>query len=444
MRTFRKGGVHPPGNKTTAGKPIVRMALPRKAVVALAQNIGATPVEIVKKGEKVSRGQLVADSGAFMSAPLHAPISGTVTGIEDIKDAAGVARRSIIIEAEEDEHARDAAGEYVRLETQGAGIAEIVRNAGIVGLGGAAFPSHVKLSPGKDVSIDTLIINGAECEPNLTCDHALMLSSAREIVRGAQLMMDCCGAGRVVIAIEDNKPDAIEELRKIAAPPVEVCVLRTKYPQGGEKQLIQAVTGRSVASGCLPASVGVVVQNVATAYAVCQAVDEGMPLMQRVVTVAGEGISRPGNYLVGIGTRIGSIIDFCGGLKETVGKVIVGGPMMGRAAVNLDAPLTKGMSGIILLSRQESRRREVQPCIRCGECVDVCPMGLEPYLLATLSRLGDTGEAMRLGVSDCLECGCCSYVCPSGRPIADYMRLGRARAAAARRAALKSEMKKGS
>lgn len=436
--TFKIGGVHPPQHKDTAGKPIVRIALPRSVTLLLSQHIGAPAEPVVSVGDAVVRGQLIAEAAGAVSAPVHTPISGKVTRIAEVKNSAGLPAKAVTIEADEENHVADEnllkeSPDERKCAVTAEEIREIAGKCGIVGLGGATFPSRIKLSPPKDSAIDTIVINGAECEPYLTCDDALMREFAQEIVRGAEYIMKACGAERVLIGIEDNKPEAIAAMTVACGEgKVQVVALRTKYPQGGEKQLVQALTGRTIGSGCLPASVGVVVHNVATARALYRAVKFGEPVMERIITVAGD-VARPGNYLVPVGTRISSVIDMAGGIREDEVKVILGGPMMGRVAENLDAPTVKGLSGIIVLSGALARRHAPEPCIRCGECVTVCPMGLSPYLISTLSRLGRTDEAAAHGIADCMECGCCSYVCPASRPILDFIRVGKQKLAADRK-----------
>ncbi|MDE5688111.1 MAG: electron transport complex subunit RsxC [Paramuribaculum sp.] len=437
-RTFRIGGVHPPQHKDTAGRPIVRMALPRSVTLLVGQHIGAPAELIVAVGDAVVRGQLVAEAAGAVSAPVHTPISGKVTRIALVKNSAGMPAKAVVVEADEENHVADENGLQESPDDRDSAVTaeeirEIAGKCGVVGLGGATFPSRIKLSPPKDSAIDTIVINGAECEPYLTCDDALMREYSQEIVRGSEYMMRACGAERVLIGIEDNKPEAIAAMADACGSSgVQVAVLRTKYPQGGEKQLVQALTGRTIGSGCLPASVGVVVHNVATARALYRAVKFGEPVMERIITVAGD-VARPGNYLVPVGTRISSVIDMAGGIREDEVKVILGGPMMGRVAENLDAPTVKGLSGIIVLSGAQARRHAPEPCIRCGECVNVCPMGLSPYLMSTLSRLGRTDDAAAHGIADCMECGCCSYVCPASRPILDFIRVGKQKLAADRK-----------
>lgn len=437
--TFKTGGVHPPQHKDTAGKPIVRMALPRSVTLLLSQHIGAPAEPVVAAGDAVVRGQLIAEAAGAVSAPIHTPISGKVVRIAEVKNSAGMPAKAVIIEAEEDDHIADEnrlkeSPQEMDREVTPEKIREIAGECGIVGLGGATFPSRIKLSPPKDMTIDTIVINGAECEPYLTCDDALMRTQSDEIIAGVGLMMRASGASRALIGIEDNKPEAIASMAAACAGEegMDVVALKTKYPQGGEKQLVQALTGRTIGSSCLPASVGVIVHNVATARALYRAVKFGEPVMERIITVAGD-VARPGNYLVPVGTRISSVIDLAGGIREDEVKVILGGPMMGRVAENLDAPTVKGLSGIIVLGGAQARRHAPEPCIRCGECVTVCPMGLSPYLISTLSRLGRTDDAAAQGIADCMECGCCSYVCPASRSILDFIRVGKQKLAADRK-----------
>lgn len=421
MKTFRKGGIHPHENKLTAGKPVEELALPAEVTLLTGQHIGAPAKPIVKKGDEVMRGQMVAEPGGFVSAAVHSPVHGIVTAITTVKDSRGLPVEAITIKT-------DAENPRQSVEfTPCADAAEAARRAGIVGLGGATFPAPVKLTPPKDCKIDTLVINGAECEPYLTCDDALMRLHADEIIAGAGAIMDSLGISRCLIGIEANKPEAISRMKDCAAkdPRVEIVELRPRYPQGGEKQLIEALTGRRVPAGALPAAVGVIVQNVATVRAIHRAVAIGEPLMERIVTVSGRNVERPGNYLVAFGTPLSALAEAAGGVPDGTTAVIAGGPMMGKALASLDSFTTKGLSGLLMLPDSELPRREPEPCIRCARCVSVCPMGLEPYLLSTYARLGMTEDAVAAHVTDCIECGSCSYVCPSSRPLIDYIRLGK-------------------
>ncbi|MDE6322342.1 MAG: electron transport complex subunit RsxC [Muribaculaceae bacterium] len=439
MHTFKPGGIHPPQSKITAGKPIIDVELPYSVVVTFSQHIGASAVCQVKKGDHVNRGDVVARASGFVSANVHTPISGTVVKIDSAKSAYGLPAETVTIEASEEDHQSDlstiASAQPVRTIEEALAlppqeIVSIIDAAGIVGLGGAAFPTKVKLTPPAGSVAQVLIINGAECEPYLTNDDALMRSNAIEIVEGILILMKAAKVDRTIVGIEDNKPEAIAAMRAAVAATkvadnVEIMPLKTKYPQGGEKQLIEATIGKEVQAGKLPISVGAVVQNVATAFAVYQAVIMGEPLMSRVITVTGPSVQHPGNYRVALGTNMRAIVELAGGFPADTGKIVLGGPMMGRAVVSIDAPTVKGVSGILMLPESESHRGKVQPCIRCAKCVEACPMGLEPYLLSTLSRLNEIQRAKSLGVMNCIECGSCSYVCPSWRPILDYIRLGK-------------------
>ncbi len=432
MKTFSIGGVHPLENKLTAGSPIVVLPRPDEVVLPLNQHIGAPARPVVKVGDHVVRGQMIAEPDGFVSVPVHTPVSGKVVKIDKCKTPQGVPADAVYIKSDDEDRRRDeetvATLSPVRDEAtvealDSKEIVEIIRDAGIVGMGGAAFPTHVKLSPPKGMLPEMVIVNGAECEPYLTCDDAVMRACPAEIVRGTRLLMRAAGVSRGVIAVENNKPEAIAALSAAAAsvPGVEVMTLKVKYPQGGEKQLIEAVTGREIPSGALPVSTGVIVQNVATALAVERAVVYGEPLMERVMTLVSPG--KAGNYQVSVGM---SMRDMVGEFSSEVGKIIVGGPMMGRSASNLDTPVVKSTSGLLLFPVSESRRPEIEPCIRCGACVDACPMGLEPYLLSTLSRLHRFDEAKEQKIANCIMCGSCSYACPSSRPVLDFIRIGRA------------------
>lgn len=435
MRTFKIGGVHPPENKLTASQPIIEAPLSAEVTLMLGQHIGRPATPVVAKGDHVVAGQMVAEAAGPVSAAVHTPVSGVVTKIATALNPQGFPVDAITIKADPEQPAKKSEGRAVD-KLSSADIIKAIADAGIVGLGGATFPTPVKLTPPPSFKPELVIINAAECEPYLTNDHALMLESAADIVEGTRLLMRAAGVSRGVIAIENNKPDAIKALREAVGSDttIEVMPLKVKYPQGGEKQLIEAVTGRRVPSGGLPVATGAIVQNVATAYAVARAVIYGEPLTSRVVTVTGDGVSRPGNYRVTLGTPLRDLVTLAGGEPQEGGKIVIGGPMMGRAAMTLDTFTTKGLSGVLFLGADKARRRQPEACIRCGKCVDACPMGLEPYLLATFSRLGRFEDAEREAVTDCLECGSCSFSCPASRPILDYIRVGKQAVMAARRA----------
>ncbi len=438
LHTFKIGGIHPAENKIAAGKPIENMPLPEEVVLPVSQHIGAPATPIVKKGDKVRRGDKVADAGGFVSAPIHTPISGTVTKIDVCRTPQGMPVQAIYIKSDEADRAADAEtmanrDKAARTEAEiaaldGKAIIDIIKNAGIVGLGGATFPTHVKLSPPPGSKAEVVIINAAECEPCLSCDDMLMRENPAQIVKGVELLMKAAGVNRGVIAIENNKPEAIAALTEAAAGAagIEVMPMKVKYPQGGEKQLIEAVIGKEVPSGALPIATGAIVQNVATAYAVYRAVVLGEPLMDRVLTLHDGETGR--NLRVPFGTILATLTE--GREPE---KIIIGGPMMGRTASTLNTPMIKGTSGILMDSRY-AHRRPVENCIRCARCSDACPMGLEPFLLATASRLKEWEMVEENKVVNCIECGSCSYACPSSRPVADFVRLGKQKVMAAMRA----------
>lgn len=425
------GGVHPEENKLSADKPIEVFPIPKKAFIPLSQSLGAPSKAIVKKGDAVKVGQLIAQGESFISSNIHAPVSGTVSKIDDYPDATGYRRPAIFIDVVGDEwdEAIDRSPVIVRdCKRSPQEIIATIKSAGIVGLGGATFPSHVKLMVPNGKTPEYLIINGVECEPYLTSDHRLMVERGEEMMAGVSILMKGLGVSKALIGIENNKPDAIQHLTQLAAswPGIEVHPLEVKYPQGGEKQLIKALVNREVPSGKLPIEVGCVVNNVGTALAVYEAVQKNKPLFERVVTVTGKGISKPANYLVRIGTPVAELLAHAGYSEEKSGKVINGGPMMGKALSTVEIPIVKGSSGILVMPVEESKRVREVNCIRCSRCMSVCPMGLEPYMLATLAAKG-MGEAMEAGrVLDCIECGSCQYTCPSGRYLLDYLRVGKA------------------
>jgi Na+-translocating ferredoxin:NAD+ oxidoreductase subunit C len=430
LKTFKKGGVHPPENKLSAGKPIEVLPPPASVFIPVAQHIGAPSTPVVSRGDTVKVGQVIAKSSSFVSTNIHSSVSGKVKKVDFQADSSGYPKQGIFIDVVGDEWIDeiDRSDELKKaFDLSGQEIVKKIQEAGIVGLGGATFPTHVKLVPPKGMKADVLLINGVECEPYLTSDHRLMLEKTDEILVGTQLLMKALNVEKSVIGIENNKYDAIQKLKDKAKEynGISVTALQVKYPQGGEKQLIKAVTGREVPSGGLPIAVGVVVSNVGTAFAVYEAIQKNKPLFERVVTITGKAVSKPSNFLVRVGTPTSILVEAAGGLPENSGKVISGGPMMGRAIASLDVPVTKGTSGILLMEKEESKRQEYIACIRCSRCVSVCPMGLEPYLLMTLSEKQIFDRAEDDKIMDCIECGSCSYTCPSNRPLLDYIRFGK-------------------
>jgi electron transport complex protein RnfC len=430
LKTFAKGGVHPPENKFSANKPIEVLPLPAKVSIPVSQHIGAPATILVAKGDKVKVGQLIAQSAGFVSANIHSSVSGTVESIDPVLDSSGYKRPAItiVVEGDEWEPTIDRSPELKRnIDADAQTIIKKIAEAGIVGLGGATFPSHVKLSVPAGKKADVLIINGVECEPYLTSDHRLMLEKGHELMVGIQLLMRALGVDKAMIGIENNKPDAIKYLTEIAKEysGITVHALKVKYPQGGEKQLIKALINREVPSGGLPIDIGAVVHNVGTAYAVYEAVQKNKPLFERVVTVTGKNLPKPSNFLVRIGTPVSDLIAAAGGLPDDTAKVVNGGPMMGKAVTDITVPVTKGTSGIIVFPAAESKRKAESVCIRCAKCVSACPMGLEPYLLIRMSQRMMFEKMEHERVLDCMECGSCSFECPANLPLLDYIRLGK-------------------
>lgn len=430
MKTFKLGGVHPEENKISENSPIQVLPLPKTAIIPLSQNLGAPSTPVVAKGDKVKVGQLIAQASSFISSNIHASVSGTVSKIDDAIDSSGYKRKCIFIDADGDEwlESIDKSSEIIsNITLSKEEIVAKIKDAGIVGLGGATFPTFVKLMVPEGKTAKYLIINGVECEPYLTSDHRIMLEKGEEMLIGITILMKALNVSNAIIGIENNKPDAIAHLTKLAAKyqGIEVFALKVKYPQGGEKQLIKAAIGREVPSGKLPIEVGCVVQNVGTAFAVYEAVQKNKPLIERVVTVTGKSVSKPSNFMVRIGTPASMLIEAAGSMPGDTSKIINGGPMMGKAINSLDIPVVKGMSGLVLMPEKESKRPKIYNCIRCAKCVSACPMGLEPYLIAQTSEIGkeDMAEAMR--IMDCIECGSCAFTCPSGRPLLDNLRISK-------------------
>lgn len=430
MKTFKIGGVHPDEQKLTADKAITYPEIPVKVSIPLSQSMGAPSKPIVDKGVIVKTGQLIATGESFISSDIHSSVSGKVIKIEDIVDSSGYRKPAIIIEVVGDEwvDSIDRSEEIKReISMTPAEIIQRIKEFGVVGLGGATFPTHVKLNVPSDKKAEYLIINGVECEPYLTADHRIMLEKSEEILIGIKILMIALGVKEAFIGIENNKKDAIAKLSELSRSynGISVVPLKVKYPQGGEKQLIKAVTGREVPSGKLPVETGCVVQNVGTAFAVYEAVQKNKPLIERVVTVTGKSLSNPGNFMVRIGTSVEYLIEKAGGLPTDTGKIINGGPMMGKALTAIDVPVVKGTSGILVMPEKESSRAQLYNCIRCARCITVCPLGLEPVQLAQLTINNMLDEAEKMYIMDCMECGSCQYTCPSGRPILDYVRLGK-------------------
>lgn len=434
LHTFRIGGVHPDENKITAEARTKNAELPKVAIFPLGQHIGAPAKPIVKRGDVVKVGTMIAEASGFVSAPIFSSVSGTVAKIDASIDATGYRKPVIIINVEGDEW-EESIDRSTKLETlvehselTPESIVDIIKSAGITGMGGAGFPTFIKLCPPPTAKAECVIINGVECEPYITADYRLMMEHANEILVGLQLLMKAAKVERGYIGIEENKPEAIKLFTQLTASDsrIEVVPLIQKYPQGGEKQLVDAVIKRQVpAPPAIPVNVGAIVQNVGTAYAVYEAVMKNKPLFERYTTVTGKQLKNPGNYLVRMGTTFNELICACGGLPEGDNKVLAGGPMMGKSVMSLDVPITKGTNSITILSGDEARRKAVQPCIRCGKCVDACPMGLEPYLLATLSANNLYDRLENEGVTSCISCGSCQFTCPSHRPILDNILQGK-------------------
>ncbi|MBI5599362.1 MAG: electron transport complex subunit RsxC [Deltaproteobacteria bacterium] len=432
MKTFKRG-IHPAYHKElTSGSPIEDAVLPKRVVVPLQQHAGTPCAPLVKKGDEVREGQKIGDADSFVSAPVHAPITGRVKDVAPHIHPAGARVLSVIIEgdgASKEEWKEDpSAPDAERLSAEE--IRKVIREAGIVGLGGAAFPTAVKLSPPKDRKIDTVILNGCECEPYLTADHRVMIEEPEKVVQGLKIIMRAVGASAGCIGIEDNKTDCADSLSRAIAkdPRIGVILLETKYPQGAEKMLIKAVLRRNVPLGKLPLDVGVIVNNVATAVKIFEAVRYKKPLIDRVVTVSGNGVKTPKNLRVRIGTAFSDVLGQCGGLSEEGEReILAGGPMMGVAQKNLDVPVVKGTSGITVVAGASVKPIKYEPCIRCSNCVEVCPMGLMPYRIADMGKMGMMDGFKSWSALACIECGCCSFVCPAQRPLVEWIRVGKIR-----------------
>ncbi|MDR3595317.1 electron transport complex subunit RsxC [Clostridium sp.] len=420
------GGIHPKDSKKyTSDKSIEVPPLPNKVIIPMSQHIGAPCTPTVKVGDMVKKGQVIGKSDAFMHSPIHASISGKVTEISEMPHASKEKCLSVVIKNDNlDEWIEGIPlqREWDKLDVDE--IKNIIKEAGVVGLGGATFPTHVKLSPSKDKKIDVFILNAAECEPYLTADYRMMIEYPERIVTGVRIIMKVLGVSKGVIGIEDNKPDAVKVMKEaFKDTAVDVVALPTKYPQGAEKMLIKVLTGREVPSGGLPMDVGAVVQNVGTTVAICDAVVNGIPLIQRVATISGDAISEPKNLLLRIGTSFKDVIDYCNGFSKTPEKIIMGGPMMGMAQFSLDVPVIKGVSGILALSSEAVNSGEESPCIRCGRCVKACPMGLIPSMLSILGERNRFKEAKEeCSLFNCIECGSCAYTCPAKRNIVQYVK----------------------
>ena len=439
IRTFRIGGIHPEENKLTHEAATQVAALPKQAIFPLSQHIGAPASPIVQKGDKVKVGTKIAEAGGFVSAPIYSSVSGTVFKIDTAIDATGYRKPVIIINVEGDEW-EESIDRSDKLETVEAHpeltpeeIINRVKDAGVTGMGGAGFPTFIKLTPPPTAKAECVIINAVECEPYITADYRLMMEKADEILVGLQLLMMAAKVTTGYIGIETNKPAAIELLTKKCGEvfggtkySVEVVPLKQRYPQGGEKQLVDAVIRRQVpAPPAIPVNVGAIVQNVGTAYAVYEAVMKRKPLFERYTTVTGKHLARPGNFLVRMGTPMKDLIDACGGMPEGDNKLLAGGPMMGKALTSVEVPICKGTNSVTILSGDDARRKEPQPCIRCAKCVGACPMGLEPYLLAKVSEVKNWERAEREDIVSCIECGSCQFTCPAHRPLLDNIRQGK-------------------
>ena len=438
-RTFSIGGIHPEENKLTHEVATKVAVLPKQAIFPLSQHIGAPAKPVVQKGDKVKVGTMIAEAGGFVSAPIFSSVSGTVFKIDTAIDATGYRKPAIIINVEGDEW-EETIDRSDTLETLEAHpeltpeeIVNRIKDAGVVGMGGACFPTFIKLTPPPTAKAECVIINAVECEPYITADYRLMMEHADEILVGVELLMKAAKVTKGYIGIETNKPAAIELLRQKLSTfnfqlstHIEVVPLKQRYPQGGEKQLVDAVIHRQVpAPPAIPVNVGAIVQNVGTAFAVYEAVMKRKPLFERYTTVTGKRLANPGNFLVRMGTPMKELIDACGGMPEGDNKLLAGGPMMGKALTSVEVPVCKGTNSVTVISDEEAVRKDPQPCIRCAKCVSACPMGLEPYLLAKLSEVKNWECSEKEDIVNCIECGSCQFTCPAHRPLLDNIRLGK-------------------
>lgn len=431
LKTFHIGGVHPNDNKITADAPIEVFPILDKVYISMAQHLGAPATPVVAKGDKVKVGDVIGEPAGFISGYVHASVSGTVTAVEPMKDLAGKLVMHVVIAVEGDEWRPeiDRSSDIVRdIKLSKEEILDKIKLSGIVGLGGATFPTHVKLSPPPGKKAEFLILNGAECEPYVTADDRIMREQSEQIFIGGKIMLKALGIERGFVGIEENKKAAIAHMKETGKkyPELEVIILKKKYPQGGEKQLIEAITGRRVPSLGLPIDVGVVVQNVGTALAVYEAIQKNKPLVESVVTVTGQCISQQRNLSLRVGTSFSQILDAIGGIPKDAAKFISGGPMMGKAVSNIDASVLKGTSAFLMLTEEQTKRKEEINCVRCAKCIEACPMGLEPWLLNKLSRARRYDDLEKEKIYDCIECGCCLYTCPSNIPLLDIIRISKA------------------
>ena len=432
--TFPKGGVHPPESKALTEKlPVEVMPLPAELEIILGQHIGAPCKPVVAKRDEVNEGDLLGNVARGLGVPIHAPAAGKIKTLGTSGHPVRVTAPSITLLTDQEAAPREwQANDWLQLSAEE--LLKKVHDAGIIGIGGAGFPTHVKLKPPADTPVDTLLLNGAECEPYLTADHRVMLEKTAEVIEGARILLKILGISTCVIGIENNKPDAIKVMTDAANAATDsefkigVEVLEVKYPQGSEKQLIQAITGRKVPALALPSAVGVVVHNVSTTKAVYDAVALSKPLLEKVVTISGNGINKPANLLVKIGTKLTDIVAYCGGTKPDLARVVMGGPMMGFAVSDLNVPITKTTSSVLFLTAEEIDMTPLSACIRCGWCLDACPMGLEPKEIGIYVEANRAEDTEQFGVFECFECGSCAYVCPAKRPLVQFVRLAKMKA----------------
>ena len=426
--TFRHG-VHPRDSKSLTDRVAIRrMPFPERVALPLRQHAGNPARCLVRRGDRVERGDKIAEADGFVSVPVHASAAGTVAEIDWWPHPDGSMAETVVIDVEP--FSPQIARPRIVPSWEGLSpdaVRAAVQEAGVVGLGGAAFPTHVKLSPPPDLPIDWLLVNGAECEPYLTTDHRTMVEYPERVHFGIRIMMQCLGVERAVIGVEKNKPDAIAELQRTIPGDLDVTVmpLTVKYPQGAEKMLIEVVTGQEVPSGKLPMHVGTVVQNVGSIATIAEVFETGLPLVERVVTVTGPGVRKPSNLIVPVGTLLGDVLDFCGGLTEDAAEIVFGGPMMGTSQPDMRTPIIKGTTGVVVLTRAEVKPKRTYPCIKCGHCLDACPVFLNPSELGILAQAGRYDEMVDRHLMDCMLCGCCSYVCPSNIPLSQMFALSK-------------------